>query len=162
MCQSRLETRGLPRDTCATSYSQIQSRRKWKQLARTCVRSRTKKKPRTNTHTHTHAGIFVCLKDRDGEIQSPPTDGYHASGKEQVWTANWQLLPKQRGMRGKKTKSTSSMYILTECEARLMKAEEHFIHVTLCIWWQFFVGCKLSQPISSHWNNQYPLIIKSS
>lgn len=53
-----------------------------------------------NTHTHTHSGVSVYMKDRDGEIQSP-TDGYHASGKEQVWTANWQLLPKQRGKRGK-------------------------------------------------------------
>lgn len=55
-------------------------------------------------------GIFVWLKDRDGVIQ-PSTDGYHASGKDQVWTANWQLLPKQRRMRGKRTTSTSSMYI---------------------------------------------------
>lgn len=75
------------------------------------------KNTRTHTHTHacTHVGISVCSKDRDGEIQSPPTDGYHASGKEQVWTANWQLLPKQRWIEGTRTQSTSSVYIEWMC-----------------------------------------------
>lgn len=112
MCQSRLKIRGPPRDTCAASYSQTQSRRKWKQLAWTRVHLWTGKK---NTHTYTQRDISVRLKDRDGEIQSPPTDGYHASGKEQVWTTQSQLLPKQRGIRGVKTMSTSSMYTEWMC-----------------------------------------------
>lgn len=83
-----------------------------------CVKNAQKKQK----HVRTQTGISVCLEDRDGEIRSPPTDGYHASGKEQAWTARWQLLPKKRGMRRKKTKSTSS--ILCECEVKLKKVEE--------------------------------------
>lgn len=37
-------------------------------------------------HVHTQ-GISVRLKDRDGDIWFPPTDGYRAPGREQVWTA---------------------------------------------------------------------------
>lgn len=61
---------------------------------------------------HTHAHISVCLIDRDGGLHPTPnpTDGYHASGKEQVWTAQWQLLPKQREMRGEKTQIKSFVY----------------------------------------------------
>lgn len=64
-----------------------------------------------NTHTHTHIqDVSVCLKDRDGEIQTAPTDGYHASGKEQVWTVKQQLLPEQEGMRGKRTQTIPTVY----------------------------------------------------
>lgn len=42
----------------------------------------------TLVNAKTRTDISGGLKDRDGEIQSPSTDGYHASGKEQVWTAH--------------------------------------------------------------------------
>lgn len=98
------DQRPLPRDTCATSYSWIQSRRKFQQLAWTCVHLKTQKIHVYTTHTHaqmdTQTRIHICLYvfERQGRrvSQSLPTDGYQASGKEQVWTANRQLLPKQR------------------------------------------------------------------
>lgn len=79
------------------------------------VYTRERKK---HAYTHIHMGISVCLKDRDAEIQSTSTDGYHASGKNQVWTANWQLLPEQRGMRGK-VPNLLHLCILTKYEAKL-------------------------------------------
>lgn len=49
---------------------------------------------------------------------SPTTDGCRASGKEQVWTAKPQLLPKQRGLRCKTTKTS-----FTEAKQKQIRSE---------------------------------------
>lgn len=107
MWQSRLETRGPLRDTCATSYSRIQSRRKWKQLAWPCVHSRTQK---TCVHTHTHG--HICLFERQGRRDSVdfnrwlPCLGQRPSLDSKLTTA----ARAERNER-QSTKSPSSMYI---------------------------------------------------
>lgn len=55
-------------DTCATSYSRIQSRRKFKQLAWTCVHLERKK--HMYTHTHTHISLYLSVWKTGTESQS--------------------------------------------------------------------------------------------
>lgn len=138
MCQSRLETRAPPppRDTCATSYSQIQSRRKFKQLAWTCIHSRMQK----NTCTHTHKHRHICLFERQGWrvslFQQMATMPW-AKSKYGQQTDNCCQSRERWDARGPNLLPPS---ILSKWEARLMKMEENCIHLIPYILWQYCVG----------------------
>lgn len=119
MCQSRLETRGPLRGTCATSYSQIQSRRKWKQLAWTCAHLRMwKSHAQRHNHTHTH----TCLCERQGQRVS-------------VFSHRWRLCLGQRVSLDSKltTVAKREKYdLLPLYLVQSMTNKENWNNVTLC------------------------------
>lgn len=68
-----------------------------------CTLENARTLARTHTRKHICLDGLGGLERRDGVGQAPSTDGCRASGEEQVWTANPQRLPSQRGRTCKRT-----------------------------------------------------------
>lgn len=114
MWQPRVESRASPQETHVQRF--ILGSNQAANISSLHEHVYTSGCTRVRTHTHTS----VCMggfESRDSVGQAPSADGCRASGEEQVWTANPQLLPKQRGMR---CKSTKMPFTEEKLESRLM------------------------------------------